>query len=125
MNVINSGIYIVTLNNEEFISVNSQNKKIAHKTISVNKNNCKVGKAKNFDLRKKNYFKTFGQHNVNFKVLAYLNEIDNAEKMILKELDIFRIKGQTGRKNEWLQNISPKKVEEIVGLLIKNNEIIF
>ncbi len=45
--------------------------------------------------------------------------------MILKELDIFRIKGQTGRKNEWLQNISPKKVEEIVGLLIKNNEIIF
>ena len=61
-----SGIYIVTLNNEEPISVNANDPRIAHKAIKVTRTNCKFGKARNLKAREKYYFKTFGEHNVNF-----------------------------------------------------------
>ena len=39
---MDSGIYIVTLNNEEPISVNAQDQRIAHKAIKVTKANTHV-----------------------------------------------------------------------------------
>ena len=70
-----SGLYIVTLNNEYPISVNRQDPRIADKAIKVTNENCKFGKAKDLIARRKNYFKTFDEENVNFKPIALIEEI--------------------------------------------------
>jgi len=114
--VSGSGLYIVTLNNEIPISVNAHDKRIADKCIKVTKQNCKFGKANNFESRRKNYFKTFGEKNVNFIPIARIksDELPIIEQLILQNLDEYRMKGRTGRKNEWLENISYDSVKEIV-----------
>ncbi len=111
---ITSGLYIVTLNNYEPISVNANDPRIADKAIKVTRDNCKFGKAKNLEGRRKNYYKTFGEENVNYYPIVQMMEITSAEKEILKVLDEFRMKGRTGRKNEWLENILPNQVENVV-----------
>ena len=118
MQDVQSGLYLVTLNNWEPISVNAQDPRIADKAIKVTRANCKFGKAKSLEARKKNYFKTFGEHNVNFTPVVKLVEIEAVEKEILKRLEDFRIRGRTGRMNEWLQHIAPEQVIDIaVGAL--------
>lgn len=77
---MDSGIYIVALNNSEPISVNAQDQRIAHKTIKVTNANCKFGKAKNLNGREKNYLKTFGEHNVNFMPVALVEDFAQAAK---------------------------------------------
>ena len=109
-----SGLYIVTLNNWEPISVNANDPRLAGKAIKVTRSNCKFGKAKNLAARNKNYNKTFGTHNVNFFPIIKLSDIDLVEKEVLNNLDAYRVKGRTGRKNEWLQHISPTDVENII-----------
>ena len=109
-----SGLYIVTLRNEVPISVNAHDKRHAHKAITVTCDNCKFGKAEDLDRRKKNYDRTFGAEHVKFHVVATLTEIKRAELEILKKLDKYRIKGKTGRKNEWLEKISPTEVLIII-----------
>ena len=109
-----SGVYIVTLNNSEPISVNAQDSRIAHKAIKVTKANCKFGKAKSLKSREKNYFKTFGEHNINFMPVVLTEDTSKAEKAILARLDPYRIRGRTGRKNEWLEGISAQDVLSIV-----------
>ena len=111
-----AGLYIVSLKNDDPISVNANDPRIADKAIKVTKANCKFGKAKNLARRKKNYDKVVGQHNVTFKPLVIMEEIDEAEKAILKMLGEYRIRGRTGRKNEWLENINPSEVKQIVFL---------
>ena len=110
---MNSGIYIVTLNNSEPISVNANDPRIAHKTIKVTKANCKFGKAKSLKTREKNYFKVFGEQNVNFIPVAHLEDIDFVESAVLAKLDRYRLRGRTGRKNEWLEGISAEEVLHI------------
>ena len=105
-----SGLYIVTLNNDEPISVNAHDPRVADKAIKVTKENCKFGKAKDLDARRKNYYKTFGEENVNFKPIARLADIQTAEKVALAALDEYRVRGSTGRKNEWLEGIKPQSV---------------
>ena len=117
--LMKSGLYLVTLNNEEPISVNANDPRVADKAIKVTKASCKFGKTKNLAVREKGYFKVFGEHNVNFKPLVQLEEIDIAEKAILKCLDNYRIRGRTGRKNEWLENINPETAEAIVFSTLK------
>lgn len=112
--MIRSGLYIVTLTNEHPISVNAQDPRRADKTIKVTREHCKFGKAKVLDGRKKNYDKTFGAEYVRFTPIAVLEEITSAEKAILKKLDPYRIRGRTGRKNEWLEGIAPTDVIIIV-----------
>lgn len=111
-----SGIYIVTLNNSEPISVNAHDSRIAHKTIKVTKANCKFGKAKVLRGREKNYFKTFGEHNVNFMPVALIEDFAHAEKAVLARLNQFRMRGRTGRKNEWLEGIT---AEEVLGIVFE------
>ncbi len=125
MHDIQSGLYLVTLNNWEPISVNAQDPRIADKAIKVTRANCKFGKAKNLEGRKKNYFKTFGEHNVNFMPVVKLVEIEVVEKEILKRLEDYRIKGRTGRMNEWLQHIAPEKVIDIAVGAIRESGIEF
>lgn len=108
-----SGLYIVTLNNDEPISVNAQDPRIAGKAIKVTKSNCKFGMAKDLEARRKNYYKTFGEINVNFKPIVRLADIHAAEKVVLSALDKYRVRGSTGRKNEWLEGVKPQSVVAI------------
>jgi hypothetical protein len=106
-------LYVVTLNNTHPISANADDKRIAHKAIKVNKENCKFGKAINLEKRKLNYYKTFGQENVNFMPIASLSEIAIAEKEILKQLLPYRLTSPSGNLTEWLQGIDADKVIEL------------
>ena len=116
---MDSGIYIVTLNNVEPISVNAHDSRVAHKAIKVTRANCKFGKAKSLKGREKSYFETFGQHNVNFLPVALLNKYARAEKAVLAEMDQYRIRGRTGRKNEWLEGIS---ADDALGIVLRTLE---
>ena len=101
-------MYIVTLNNYEPISVNAQDPRIADQAIEVTRANIKVGKAKSLLRRSRNYDKTFGAKNVNFIAVAETDQIQEAERAILSKVDVFRMRGRKGRKNEWLEGLSPK-----------------
>jgi hypothetical protein len=102
------------LRNTEPLSVNADRPAIAERCIKVNHKNCKVGKAKDLARRKRDYEKTFGVQNVKFEVLALVDTPDVHELVILERLGAFRIKGATGRSNEWLEGISPAEVRTIV-----------
>jgi hypothetical protein len=116
---MNSGIYIVSLNNHEPISVNAQDPRIADKAIKVTKANCKFGRAQSLKGREKYYFKTFGEHNANFMPVARIEDFAQAEKAVLARLDQYRIRGRTGRKNEWLEGIS---AEDVLGVVLSTLE---
>ena len=108
-----SGLYVVTLNNEHLISSRADDKRHADKAVKVNKDHCKFGKAKNLAARRNNYYKTFGQDNVNFYPLAALENISRAEKAILKKLTDHKIKGPAGVKTEWLKGIDKDEIINI------------
>ena len=109
-----SGLYLVTLRNEAPISVNANDPRIAARCIHVTREHCKVGKARRLDARKRNYDAVFGAHNAEFRVLARLHDIGAAERAILARLDTWRMRGRTGRRNEWLAGIAPVDVETAV-----------
>ena len=52
--------------------------------------NVKVGKAKNFSVRQKNYWKDFDEENVIFIPLAILENIQQAETAILRHLNNYQ-----------------------------------
>ena len=79
----------------------------------VTKENCKFGKAKVLEGRRKNYYKTFGEENVNYFPIVRMVDIEVAEKVILSKLNDHRMRGRTGRRNEWLEGIDPNQVLEI------------
>src|SRR5947208_934420 len=106
-----SGLYIVTLNNVTPISVNANDPRIASKCIMVTSANCKFGKAKNLSTRAGNYQKVFGAENVNFFPIVGLEDIASAERAVLNQLSQWRVRGNSGRKNEWLVGITPSKLE--------------
>lgn len=120
-----SGLYIVILKNNNPIHVNAQDPRDNGRSITVTKDNCKFGKAKDFEKRKKNYIKTFGEENVDFLPLVKMAEIDKFETIVLKSLDLYRIRGRTGRKNEWLENISPEEVVKLVFEVLAREEAQF
>lgn len=120
-----SGLYIVTLRNREPISVNAHDKRIAHNCISVTYENCKFGKAKALERRKRNYDKTFGSHNVDFHLVAELSDIELAERKVLDKLQKYRVIGRTGCKNEWLEKITPQELLAIIIATLRELEIDF
>ena len=111
---MDSGIYIVTLNNSEPNSVNATDPRVADKAIKATNANCKFGKASSLKAREKSYFKVFGEHNVNFMPVALIEDIALAEKAVLARLDLYRMRCRTGRKNEWLEGIDANEVLESV-----------
>lgn len=104
------GIYLVELLNEEPISVNAYNRRIAARCIHVRKGHCKVGRARNLQARERLYRRNFGAHHVVFRVRALLDDINACERRVLQELDSWRMRGRTGRKNEWLEGIDDEEV---------------
>ena len=120
---MDTGLYIVTLNNIEPISVNADRLKVAEKCIKVNHQNCKLGRAKTFAGRKREYERTFGKANVNFWPVIAVDDFQAAEKLILPELNAYRIRGKSGRRNEWLQGIDPIAVLRIVVSVMDSSQI--
>lgn len=120
-----SGLYIVTLNNEHPISVNARDPRIAEKCIKVSRLNCKFGKAKSLAARERYYFNVFGFDNVNFRAIAITDDIIVAEKLILAHLSQWRVRGPTGRKNEWLAGTSAADVERIALGALVASKIVF
>lgn len=110
---LEEGIYIVSLKNKEFISVNNHDIRRKDKSIKVNYLNCKIGESKKLQKRKEDYFLTFGETNVEFEIIAFVNNAKTLEKSILNELKSFQIISKFGKRNEWLKGITPKEVKEI------------
>lgn len=108
------GLYIVTVDCDELISVNASDLRIADKCITIDRRNCKFGRAKNLRARCRSYQKTFSPHPVTFRVVALLDEINAAESACATVLRPWRVRGRTGRLNEWLSGIAPTDVETIV-----------
>ena len=120
-----SGLYVVALKNEEPISVNAHDPRIADQCIKVSFLNCKIGKAASLAGRERNYWKTFGSENVIFTPIAYLQDFAAAERVVLAHLTKWRIRGLTGRKNEWLVGIEPAEVQRIVLAVLAESGIPF
>ena len=116
------GIYIVTLNNDEPISVNSNDKRIAHKCLKANRSYCKFGKTENLRKRKNDYYKVFGKENVNFKPILSATEIFAIEKLLKNKLDIYRAISPLKRKTEWLQGIKGKELENLIIHTLENSD---
>ncbi len=108
-----SGIYIVTLTNPHPISVNAQNRKLAERCITVTSANCKVGRARSFQVRERNYWRTFGQQHVMLRPIALMRDPRIAERVILAALREWRIRGRYGRLTEWLEGICAADAERI------------
>ncbi len=106
-----SGLYIVTLRNIEPVSVNAHDARIAQRCILVNRDNCKIGKARDLASRERSYWRTFGREQVCFRPIALLDDIKCAERVVLDELSAWRLRGSTGRRNEWLAGISATDAE--------------
>jgi hypothetical protein len=109
---MNSGIYIVQLLNELPMPV-TRDRRYVEICAKVNKNNIKLGKALNFDVRRANYWKDFDKHNVIFEPIARLDDIKTAEKVILRVLKQFRKISPKGGKLEWLEGISHEDAKSI------------
>jgi hypothetical protein len=109
------GLYLVTLNNEEPISANAHDPRLAATSIHVNRDNCKFGKAQNLDARKQNYRTTFGEQNVNFFCIAALLEqdLDRAEQLVSNRLNDYRAKGPSERITEWMQGVDAMEVRSV------------
>lgn len=120
-----AGLYIVTLNNEEPISVNANDLRIAHRCIHVSRLNCKLGKAASLARRHANYIKTFGAHNVNFRPIALTDDIGRAERLVLGALGAWRIRGRTGRRNEWLEGIAPTDAERVALRALDDGGVVY
>jgi hypothetical protein len=91
----------------------------------VNKQNIKIGKALDFEIRRKNYINDFDDHNVVFKPIACLEDINSAEKAILRELSYFRMLSPKGGKLEWLEGISYDDANKAIFSALKKAQINF
>jgi hypothetical protein len=64
-------------------------------------------------MRQRAYWRTHGRAFVRFRPIALLDRIDAAEREVLLRLSAWRLRGSTGRRNEWLSGISADQVERI------------
>jgi hypothetical protein len=122
---VQGGLYIVTLRNDEPISVNRGDRRIEHRCIRVTRANCKFGKARDFVARRAGYVRVFGAENVTFTPLFALDDIARAERIVLADLAAWRLRGPAGRRNEWLGGIAPQDVARIALRALERSGISF
>jgi hypothetical protein len=121
-----AGLYIVTLtNNEEPISVNANAARIADAGIRVARLHCKFGKASSPARRRDDDCRAFGAGKAGFRPIALTVAIGEAERVVLWALDAWRVRGNTGRKNEWLVGIAGPEVVRIALDVLRLSGIAF
>ena len=118
----NSGIYIVQLLNEKLMPV-TRDSRYVDSCAKVNRLNIKVGKAKDFTIRRSNYWKDFDAENIVFEPLAELEDIKTAERAILRALRAYRKISPKGGKLEWLEGISYEDAKSIVFTTLERDGI--
>ncbi|MFE8034042.1 GIY-YIG nuclease family protein [Thiohalocapsa marina] len=125
--VADSGLYLVTLTNEDPISANAHDARIAETCVAVNRDNCKFGKARSLRNRSKNYCKTFGARYANFLAIAAVSiqDLERAERLVAEQLRPYRICGPSGRITEWMKGIEPTQVVRIAMKTLEECEIRF
>lgn len=109
-----SGIYIVILKNKIPISSYASDKRRAHLGTPLKRGHIKVGKAKNLTNRRKNYIKTFGNESFDFLPIFNTPDIDEVERRIKLALKNHRIIGSRGRRLEWMYDIEPDYLIQVV-----------
>ena len=119
------GLYVVALTHLEPIPVNARDHRLAARCIKVDHTNCKFGKSRDLALRQRAYWRTFGREFVRFRPVALLEDIDAAERSVLARLSAWRVRGSTGRPNEWLAGISASEVEQIAVRVLAQSGIEF
>ena len=119
------GLYVVALTHLEPIPVNARDHRLAARCIKVDHTNCMFGKSRNLALRQRAYWRTFGREFVRFRPIALLEDIDAAERSVLARLSAWRVRGSTGRPNEWLAGISASEVEQIAVRVLAQSGIEF
>ena len=119
------GLYVVALTHLEPIPVNARDHRLAARCIKVDHTNCMFGKSRNLALRQRAYWRTFGREFVRFRPIALLEDIDAAERSVLARLSAWRVRGSTGRPNEWLAGISASEVKQIAVRVLAQSGIEF
>jgi hypothetical protein len=107
------GLYVVSLSNEHPISVNAD-RAHAGQCIFVTKANCKFGRAQNLARRYRDYVKTFGAEYVTFEVVAFVDNPVVLESAVASRLTEHRMKGASGRMNEWLAGITLPALKKLI-----------
>lgn len=101
------GLYFVRLSGDELISVNHNDLKRRDRCIMVNSRNSKYGIAQNLKSRYLSYCRTFGRQRVQFVVLGHAATPAAIESKLHQHFSNYRMRGLSGRQNEWLAGIDP------------------
>lgn len=101
------GLYFVRLSGDELISVNHNDLKRRDRCIMVNSANSKYGIAQNLRNRYLSYCRTFGRERVQFAVLGLASAPAPIESKLHRHFGKYRMRGLSGRLNEWLAGIDP------------------
>jgi len=113
------GIYVVTILSSIPMPV-TRDKRYVNICAKVDKDNVKIGKAKNLAIREGNYWKDFDRENVIFLPLVILDDIQKAETAILRHLKIYRKRSPKGGLMDWLEGIDVETVvKEVYSVLEK------
>ena len=113
------GIYVARILSDIPMPV-TRDKRYVDTCARVDKNNVKVGKAKDLAGRQSNYWKDFDEENVVFIPLAILEDIQQAETAILRHLKDYRKRSPKGGLMDWLENIEIGAViDEVYSVLDK------
>ncbi|MFD1798221.1 hypothetical protein FQV27_16780 [Paracoccus aurantiacus] len=102
------GLYFVRLSGDELISVNHNDLKRRDRCIMVNSENSKYGIAQNLRSRYLSYCRTFGSERVQFAVLGLSSGPAAIESKLHRHFGKYRMRGLSGRLNEWLAGIDPE-----------------
>ena len=111
----NNVIYIAQPFGCEYREINQSDKRRAGKTAVINDKNIKFGITDDINRRKNDYKKDVG--NVDLTVIVNDEDysfIEKLEKKILKTVDEYRIKNPSGRKTEWLKDMSFDELKRII-----------
>lgn len=120
--MVKSGIYIVQLLNDDPIPV-TRDPRYVSICATVNRENIKIGKALDFDIRKKNYYADFDRENVIFEALYKIEDIKTAEGLIKQKLRPYQKQSPKGGRLEWLEGISYGDAKEAIAEVIKASNL--
>ncbi|SEQ50870.1 hypothetical protein SAMN05421693_1403 [Ectothiorhodospira magna] len=99
-----SGIYVAIPLSSRLMPV-TRDPRYVNDCARVNNLNVKIGKARSFTVRQRNYWADFDPENIEFVPIAKVEDIQQAETAILRKLDSFRLISPKGGKMDWLVGI--------------------